>query len=61
MVSFSNHLSEEKMPKLIIVMGVSGSGKTTIANRLSKINVLEFMEADEFHSKLEIEKMSKGI
>ena len=42
-------------------MGVAGSGKTTIAKLLSKkINVF-LIEADDYHSKKNIDKMSAGI
>ena len=42
-------------------MGVAGSGKTTVAKLLSKkINAL-FIEADDYHSKNNIDKMSAGI
>ncbi|MEH6952479.1 gluconokinase [Nitrobacter sp. NHB1] len=45
----------------LIVMGVSGSGKTTIANALGRR--LEWMveDADRFHPASNIEKMSAGI
>lgn len=40
------------MPKkhLIIIMGVSGSGKTTIAKHISEHLSFDYMEADDFHS-----------
>lgn len=45
----------------ILIMGVAGSGKTTVAKLLSKkINAL-FIEADDYHSKNNIDKMSAGI
>lgn len=55
-----NH-SDQDIPILIIIMGVSGCGKSTVAQQLSKLNVYEFMEADEFHSASAISKMSNGI
>ncbi len=42
-------------------MGVSGSGKTTIAGGLALRLGWEFAEADAFHSAANIEKMSNGI
>ena len=45
----------------ILIMGVAGSGKTTIAKLLSKkINVF-LIEADDYHSKKNKDKMSAGI
>lgn len=45
----------------IIVMGVSGSGKTLVGQRLADTLGLPFYDADEFHSKENIRKMSDGI
>lgn len=45
----------------IIVMGVSGVGKTTIGAALSKDLGWSFADADEFHPAANIEKMSRGI
>ena len=42
-------------------MGVSGTGKTTVGRMLSEKIHCEFYDADHFHSKENIEKMSKGI
>jgi 6-phosphogluconate dehydrogenase len=46
--------------KAIIIMGVSGSGKTTIGKLLAKKNRLPFFDGDDFHSKENIEKMASG-
>ena len=44
-----------------LIMGVAGSGKTTIAQKLSiKINA-SLIEGDDYHSKNNIAKMSNGI
>jgi len=42
-------------------MGVAGSGKSTIARRLASKLRIEFLDADRYHSKENIEKMSAGI
>ena len=42
-------------------MGVAGSGKTTIAKLLSKKINAFLIEADDYHSKNNIDKMSAGI
>jgi len=48
-------------PTVIIIMGVSGSGKTTIGSLLANQLNWSFQDADSFHSKANIEKMSHGI
>ncbi len=45
----------------IIVMGVSGVGKTTIGTALAKDLGWSFADADEFHPPANIEKMSRGV
>lgn len=44
-----------------IIMGVSGSGKSTVGKLLSDRTGWEFYDADDFHSSEAIEKMSRGI
>ncbi|OUL34369.1 gluconate kinase [Nostoc sp. T09] len=46
---------------IILVMGVSGSGKTTIGNLLADSLGWTFSDADAFHSLENIEKMQHGI
>ncbi|MEH2161000.1 MAG: gluconokinase [Nostoc sp.] len=46
---------------IIIVMGVSGSGKTTIGKLLADSLDWEFSDADAFHSPENVEKMQCGI
>ncbi|MBV9387149.1 MAG: gluconokinase [Chroococcidiopsidaceae cyanobacterium CP_BM_ER_R8_30] len=46
---------------IILVIGVSGSGKTTVGELLAQSLGWEFRDADEFHPKANIEKMSHGI
>lgn len=46
---------------VIIIMGVSGCGKTTIGIELTKNTGLPFYDGDDFHPKTNIQKMSKGI
>jgi len=46
---------------IIIVMGVSGSGKTTIGKQLADSLHWEFSDGDSFHSLENVEKMRRGI
>jgi gluconokinase len=45
----------------VVVMGVSGCGKTTVAHGISAATGLLFAEADDFHSRANVEKMRAGI
>lgn len=45
----------------LVVMGVAGSGKSTIAASLSKHLGWACAEADEFHPQANIDKMSQGV
>lgn len=45
---------------LIIVMGVSGSGKSTIGRALAERLGWEYLEGDDFHPRSNIEKMASG-
>ncbi|MFE8605059.1 gluconokinase [Archangium violaceum] len=46
---------------VIIVMGVSGSGKTTVGQRLAAALGCQFRDADDFHPPGNIAKMAAGI
>ena len=46
---------------IVILMGVSGAGKTTIGQVLSEKLGWPLFDADEFHSPASIEKMRNGI
>jgi gluconokinase len=46
---------------IIIVMGVTGSGKTTIGELLAQRLGWQFLDADDFHSVANKEKMHRGI
>lgn len=48
------------MCNLIVVFGVSGCGKTTVARRLASNYGLKFIEADEFHSRENVIHMKAG-
>ncbi|MCG8653057.1 MAG: gluconokinase, partial [Pirellulales bacterium] len=46
---------------VLILIGVAGSGKTTVGKLLAKRLGWSFFDADDFHPKSNIEKMSRGI
>jgi gluconokinase len=46
---------------ILIVMGVAGSGKTTVARLLAKELSWTFRDSDEFHPPANVVKMSGGI
>lgn len=45
---------------VIVIMGVSGSGKTTVGQALAERLALRFYDADDFHPQENVEKMAKG-
>ncbi|MFE7594105.1 gluconokinase [Kitasatospora sp. NPDC057512] len=59
-LSVENH-DLPQAPLTIVVMGVSGVGKTTLARLLADRLALPFAEADDFHPAANIAKMSAGI
>ena len=48
-------------PMVVVVMGVSGSGKTTVAKLLAERSGWQFQEGDTLHPPANVEKMSAGI
>ena len=49
------------MAKIVVVMGVAGSGKTTVGRILADALHCPFLEGDSLHSPANVEKMSHGI
>ncbi|MGH6861513.1 MAG: gluconokinase [Phyllobacterium sp.] len=45
----------------VVVMGVSGSGKTSVGEAIAAVLGLPFVEGDLLHPKTNVEKMSAGI
>jgi gluconokinase len=46
---------------IIVVMGVSGCGKSTVAEAVARRTGAEYVDADAYHPKANVEKMSRGI
>lgn len=47
-------------PRVVVVMGVSGTGKSTVGTLLAAALGVPYAEADAFHPPANIEKMSAG-
>jgi gluconokinase len=47
--------------RFIIVMGVSGSGKTSVGKSLAEHLGWDFYDADDFHPPANVSKMARGI
>jgi len=47
--------------RAVVLMGVSGCGKTTVGKRLSEILGWPFLDGDDFHPQVNIDKMAAGI
>jgi gluconokinase len=48
-------------PAIVLIMGVSGSGKTTIGQLLAETLGWRFLDADSLHSPANVTKMQAGI
>ena len=49
------------MPLTIVVMGVSGCGKSTVGTHLAQRRRATFLDADDFHPPANVERMRAGI
>lgn len=47
-------------PKVIVIMGVSGAGKTTLATALARSLGWELHDADDYHAPQSIKRMRRG-
>ena len=52
---------ELRPASLVVIMGVAGSGKTTIGEGLARALGWSFADADQFHPAANVAKMSAGI
>jgi gluconokinase len=48
-------------PMVIVLMGVSGTGKTEVGTRLAKALGGEFAEGDDYHPPANVAKMQSGV
>ncbi|MAW87033.1 MAG: gluconokinase [Phyllobacteriaceae bacterium] len=49
------------MDRKIVIMGVAGSGKTTVGEMLAAATGFPFIDGDSLHPAANIDKMSRGI
>jgi gluconokinase len=45
---------------VFVLMGVSGTGKSTLGKRVAEELALTFIEADDFHPQRNVQKMARG-
>ena len=45
---------------IVVVMGVSGCGKSTVGEALAKTLRWRFLDADDFHPQASVDKMARG-
>ena len=55
-----SNLTTSPPARVLVVMGVSGSGKTEVGRRLAPVLRGSFFDSDEFHPPANIAKMSAG-
>ena len=48
------------LPQALVLMGVSGCGKTSVGERLSKVLGWPFFDGDNFHPRENVAKMAQG-
>jgi gluconokinase len=59
-VSTARNSRSPQPPVILVVLGVSGSGKTTVGSMLAERLGLPFVDADEFHTPQGREQMAAG-
>ena len=57
----SGELGEDGIAGMMVIMGVEGSGKTTVGSRLAERLGMRFVDGDSLHPRRNIEKMAHGI
>lgn len=48
-------------PPLVVVMGISGVGKSTVGRVLAGLLGIEYADGDDFHPAANVEKMERGV
>ena len=52
--------TEDYLKRLIVVMGISGAGKSTAGQAIARRLEMPFIDADDFHPRENVLKMSRG-
>src|SRR5258706_13400727 len=50
-----------KLNLAVVLMGVAGSGKTVVGERLAERLGIRFLDGDHLHPKANVDKMSSGV
>ncbi|MDE1159655.1 MAG: gluconokinase [Neorhizobium sp.] len=53
-------MMEKRQPKAVVVMGVSGAGKSSVGQRLAERMACPYVEGDSLHPQANIDKMANG-
>lgn len=53
--------SAEPLAQYVVLIGVAGSGKTTIGRALAERLQTTFIEGDDYHPRVNVEKMQRGL
>ncbi|MBX9845798.1 MAG: gluconokinase [Xanthobacteraceae bacterium] len=61
MSSDTSSANKALLPSVVVIIGVSGSGKSTIASMLAHQLGWEFQDGDWFHPRQNVEKMQSGM
>ncbi|RLV56945.1 gluconokinase [Aeromicrobium phragmitis] len=48
-------------PPLVVVMGISGTGKSAVGHAVADLIDVEYVDGDDFHPPANVEKMSQGV
>ena len=54
------HQNRQHLGEAVVLIGVSGSGKSTVARRLAPALQATFLEGDDYHSSANVAKMRSG-
>ncbi|SFP04306.1 gluconate kinase, SKI family [Cohaesibacter marisflavi] len=60
MLTAASQSQSSSLP-VIIVMGVCGCGKSSVGEALAEKHGLPFLDADDYHPKANVDKMSKSV
>ena len=56
-----SYILQDMNHNLYVVMGVTGSGKSTVGSLLARTLGVDFVEGDDYHSRKNVERMAAGI